>query len=212
MKCNTRRAKEDAVISAYQFIAKNILAFLDASAGCVVTDLCGYKRKRLQSMFDATQETISHFMDRYGEGLDACSERAEAANFTVKRRLKEYAKFDFDAATKEMLPEDNFGKTWHSQADIRKHGTRSQFIADMELVVHTYHGCILYWFWETYGFAHDRLTRLYRLLREDYNRWIAEYLKCTLAGDKKTQEMLAKRQDKMEALGMEFEEVYSDKG
>ncbi len=207
MKCNTRRAKEDMVISAYQTIGKAILAYLDASAGCVVTDLCGYKRKRLQAMYDAVQDTIGYLMGRYGEGSADCRERADHSLFYIKRQLREYANFDFEAMTEELRPADEFSRSWHSKADISKHHTRTLLIDDMELVVQSYHGTILHWFWQERGFAHDRLTKLYRLLREDYNPWITEYLRCTAAGDKRTQEMLTERQDRLEALGMEFQEV-----
>lgn len=207
MKCNTRRAREEMVISAYQTIGKAILAFLDASVGCVVTELCGFKRKRLQAMYDATQESINYMMKRYGEGSEDCRERADNAVFYAKRQLREYAGFDFDAVTDELRPVDVFPRTWHSQADISKHNTRRILMDDMELVVQTYHATTLHWFWQEHGYGHDRLTRLYRLLREDYNPWITEYLKCTAAGDRKTQEMLTERQDRMQSLGLEFEEV-----
>lgn len=207
MKCNTRRAKEEMVISAYQTIGKTIIAYLDASAGCVVTDLCGFKRKRLQAMYDTTQDTISYLMARYGEGSEDCRERADHAVFYTQRQLRECAGFDFPEMTEAMKPQDDFGRTWHSPADISKHKTRMIFVADMELVVQTYHATILYWFWQTYGYAHDRLTRLYRLLREDYNLWVTEYLRCSSAGDRAAQELLTKRQDRMQDIGMEFEEV-----
>lgn len=207
MKCNTRRAREESVINAYQVIGKSILAYLDASAGCVVSDLCGFKRKRLQAMYDTTNESVNYLMEHYGEGCVDTRERADAALWSAKRRLKDYANFDFDEATEAYQAKDTFFSTWHSQSDISKHRTRMQFIEDMDLVARTYHVTILFWFWQTYGYARDRLTRLYRLLREDYNLWITEYLRCNAAGDKKTQEMLLQRQDRMQELGLEFEEV-----
>lgn len=207
MKCNLRRAKQDSVTAAYQTIGKFILAYLDASVGCTVTEMCGFKRKRLQDMYDTTHEYLGYMMDTYAEDGADHRERARCALDKVQKKLSEYASFDFAAATKAMPYEDVFGKTWRSKGEVEKHRTRVQFVSDMELVVQTYHAQLLHWFWLHKGFGHDRLLRLYGLLREDYNLWITEYLRCSAAGDRAAQEMLVKRQDKMEAVGMEFEEV-----
>ena len=207
MKCNAKRARQDRLIAAYQTIGKSILEYLDASVGCVVTDLCGYKRKRLQEMYDTTHDIISNLMERYGIGCEDSRDQADFALFAAKTKLKEYAGFDFDEVTEMLKPDDVFGRTWHTNADVMKHVSRTQFITDMELVVRTYHATILLWFCGKKGYAHDRTKRLYGNLREDYNKWVTEYLRCNAAGDKKIQEMLTERQNKLLALGLEFEEV-----
>jgi hypothetical protein len=207
MKCNTRRAGAAKLTAAYQTIGKSILAYLDASAGCVVCDLCGYKKKRLQDMYDTTQNDLHYMMDQYGEDKDDQRTRATAALNKVKKKLAEYAAFDFDEATAAYPPDDVFHRTWHNQADIHKHGTREKFMADMEVVVQTYHAQILHWFWLHKAFGRDRLMKLYGLLRQDYNLIVTEYLRCSAAGDKKIKDMLKERQDRLQAIGLEFVEA-----
>lgn len=207
MKCNIRRAKEERVTAVYQTMGKQVLAYLDASVGCVVSEHLGYKKKRLQEMFDVTHSYLGYMMEVCGDGDEGQQQRAKRTLFKVQNKLTEYASFDFSEATLAMPYVDVFGDSWRNSDDCDKHQTRKKFINDMELVVQTYHAQILHWFWLHKGFGKGRLMWVYRLIREDYNLWITEYLRCNRAGDMAAQEMLSQRQDKMQTVGMEFEEV-----
>lgn len=208
MNCYTKGAKAKKLTEAYQNIGKSVLAYLDASAGCVVHDHFGYKKKRLQDMFDTTQDYLDYMMDVYGKEKDDHRKRAETALKKVADKLLEYADFDFFQTTKEYaVYRDEFFDKWHKEKEVRKHATREKFINDMEPVAQIYHAELLHWFWLHKGFGKWRLETLCKLLRQDYNLMITEYLRCSAAGDDKIQTMLKERQDRLEALGMEFEEV-----
>lgn len=208
MKCNVKGAKEKRLTEAYQIVGKSILAYLDASAGCVVCDLCGYKRKRLQDMFNTTQDYLHYMMDLYGKEKDDHRKKAAAALKETVDKLRDYADFDFTKATAVYSAyKDVFYDTWRNEADTHKHETRMLFLADMEPVAQTYHAQVLHWFWLHKAFGRDRLMKLYGLLRQDYNLMVTEYLRCNAAGDKKIQDMLKERQDELQAIGLEFVEV-----
>jgi hypothetical protein len=192
---------------AYYSVGQSILEYLDASTGCVVHDLYGYARKRLQDMFNNTRSYLYHMMDRYSDEGDDSRTKAAHALRKAKDALLRYADFDFDAVTAESIPTDEFMLTWHSQADHHKHSTRMRFIEDMDPVAQTYHAEVLYWFWMHKGFGKRRLTELYGALRRDYNLLVTEYLRCSFGGDQKIKELLAQRQDKLYEMGMEFVEV-----
>lgn len=207
MKCNVNGARQQRLIEAYQAIGKSILAYLDASTGCIVSDLYGFKKKRLQEMYDTTHHYIGYMMDNYAEEKDDNRQRAANALKKCKEKLLEYADFDFEGVTASLPPDDDFSKTWHEEADVHKHATRVKLLASMEPVVQTYHAQMLHWFWLHKAFGKERLTKLYTLLRQDYNLYVTEYLRCKAAGDAKIQDMLKSRQDRLEAIGMEFMEV-----
>lgn len=207
MKCNTRRAKLDRVTEIYQTLGNSILAYLDASTGCIVTELYGYKRKRLQEMYDTTNSYLGYMMDQYGAENDDNKKRAANALKKCKEKMLEFSNFDFDEATAALQPEDIFGRTWHNEVEIHKHETRAKFMADMEPVAQTYHAEVLHWFWLHKGFGRDRLMNLYSFLRQDYNFFVTEYLRCNAASDKKIQDRLKDLQDRLEKIGMEFTEA-----
>lgn len=208
MKCYTKGAKAKKLTEAYQTIGKCILEYLDASSGCVVNEHFGYKKKRLQDMFDTTQNYLNYMMDLYGKEKDGHRKRAETTIKEVADKLRKYAEFDFIQTTKEYAAyRDVFFDKWHKEKEVNKHASREAFIADMEPVAQVYHAQLLHWFWLHKGFGCGRLNTLYKLLREDYNLMITEYLRCNAAGDNKIKAMLKERQDKLEDIGMEFEEV-----
>lgn len=204
MKCNTRRVGMDRITEVYKTLGGSILSYLDASAGYIAAEEYGYRRKRLQEMYDTTNRYLGYMMDSHSEANDDNRKRAANALREVKEKLLEYAGFDFDAATAALPPEDIFGRTWHSEKLMHKHETRRKFLADMEPVAQTYHAEVLHWFWLHKGFGHDRLMHLYGLLRQDYNLFVSEYLRCNAAGDKRVQDRLAEMQDRLEAIGLEF--------
>lgn len=207
MKCNIKRKRaEEKVDSAYKTIGKTILAFLDASAGCVICDFCGYKAKRLREMYNGTQQVLGSMMEFYGAENDDDRERADMSLFVAKRRLAECG-FDFASATESLPASDTFGLTWHPDSEWQKHAQRAKLIQDMELVVQTYHATLLLWFRQKCGYGKSRLSALYGLLRTDYNLLVTEYLRCCLAGDTQIRDMLTARQDRMEKVGLEFVEV-----
>jgi hypothetical protein len=146
-------------------------------------------------------------MDRYSDEGDDNKTKAAHAFRKASAALWDYADFDFASVTAQHSPIDEFGNTWHSQTDTRKHMTRMQFISDMEPVVQTYHAEVLYWFWMCKGYGKKRLTELYSLLREDYNLWVVEYLRCTYDGDQRIKWLIATRQDRLCDIGLEFLEV-----
>lgn len=207
MKCNTKGAKQKSITEAYYTIGNSALSYLDASLGCIVTDLYGYKKKRLQEMYDATHNYLVYMMDLYADENDDNKTRAAIALKKCKEKLLEYAGFDFDKATEALRPDDVFGRTWHDKADVHKHGGRRKFISIMEPVAQTYHAQVLHWFWLHKGFGFDRLTKLYTLLRRDYNVFVTEYLRCKVTGDQKIQDILKERQDRLENIGMKFLEI-----
>lgn len=207
MKCNIKGAQQKRVTEAYYSIGNSVLSYLDASTGCIVTYLYGYKQKRLQDMYDTTHRYLGYMMDQYSEEKDDNKTRAANALKECKEKLLKYAEFDFVKATEALLPEDVFGRTWHDEADIHKHDSRAKFIANMEPVAQTYHAEVLHWFWLHKGFGRDRLMKLYTLLRQDYNIFVTEYLRCKAAADQKIQDILKDRQDRLAEIGMEFVEV-----
>lgn len=207
MKCNVKGAKIKKVTEAYYTVGNSVLAYLDASLGSIVTDQYGYKRKRLQEMYDTTHRYLGYMMDRHGDEDIDNKARAENARKECTDKLLAYAGFDFDAATSALLPDDVFSRTWHDEDEIKKHIGREKFIANMEPVAQTYHAEVLHWFWLHKAFGHDRLTNLYTLLRQDYNVFVTEYLRCKAAGDHKIQNILKERQDRLADIGMEFVEV-----
>ena len=126
MKCNIKRKRaEEKVDSAYKTIGKTILAFLDASAGCVICDFCGYKAKRLREMYNGTQQVLSSMMEFYGADNDGDRERADMSLFVAKRRLAECG-FDFASATESLPASDTFGLTWHPDSEWQKTRTARQ--------------------------------------------------------------------------------------
>lgn len=207
MKCNIKGARGKRLADAYCTIGNSILSYLDASTGCIVTELYGYKKKRLQEMYDTTHNYLGYMMDNYAADKDDNKTRAAKALKKCKDKLLEYADFNFDEATAAFPPDDVFGRTWHNEAEIHKHDTRAKFIEDMEPVAQTYHAEVLHWFWLHKGFGRERLMKLYGLLRQDYNILVTEYLRCNAAGDQKIQDILKERQDRLEEIGMEFLEV-----
>ena len=44
MKCNIKGARGKRLADAYHTIGSSILSYLDASTGCIVTELYGYKK------------------------------------------------------------------------------------------------------------------------------------------------------------------------
>lgn len=79
MNCNVKGAKQNRVTDAYYTIGNSVLSFLDASTGCIVTDLYGYKQKRLQEMYDMTHHYLGYMMDQYSEENDDNKTRAANA-------------------------------------------------------------------------------------------------------------------------------------
>lgn len=207
MNCNTKGAKIKKVTEAYYTVGNSVLAYLDASLGIIVTEQYGYKRKRLQEMYNITHRYLGYMMDRHSDENIDNKTRAENARKECTDKLLEYAEFDFNAATASLLPVDVFGNTWHNEDEIQKHTGRAKFIANMEPVAQTYHAEVLHWFWLHKAFGRDRLTKLYTLLRQDYNVFVTEYLRCKAAGDHKIQIILKERQDRLADIGMEFVEV-----
>lgn len=207
MKCNINKAKQDRLTEAYHKVGNTVLAYLDASLGVIVTERYGYKRKRLQEMYDTTHKYLVYMMDQYAEEQDDNKKRADTALKKCKEKLLEYADFDFDAATAAFPAEDVFYKTWHNEEAIEKHTGRAKFISSMEPVAQTYHAEVLHWFWLHKAFGKERLMKLYELLRKDYNVYVTEYLRCKATADQKIQKIMADRQDRLEAIGMEFMEV-----
>ena len=120
MKCNVKQAK---LTKAYCDVGNSVLSYLDASVGVIVTELYGYKRKRLQEMYNTTHKYLVYMMDQYAEEKDDNKKRAATALKKCKEKLLEYAGFDFDAATAAFPAEDVFWKTWHDEETVKKHLT-----------------------------------------------------------------------------------------
>lgn len=204
MKCRAEeKLAKQKVNNAYKSMGQTILSFLDASSGCRIYDLYGYGKKRLGSMYRETMDRLDELMEHYGAEGDDTKERTDISLFVMTRRLSECG-FDFAGETQNLPPSDPFLKSWHPAKMHEKHKHRLDLIKSMELIVQTYHAMILLWFRENHGFGALRLSVLYRTLREDYNLFVSEYLRCNTAGDANIKKMLSERQKKIEEIGLEL--------
>lgn len=204
MKCRAEeKLARDKVSNAYQSMGKTVLSFLDASCGCIIHERYGYGMKRLSTMFKGTMDRLDELMEHYGAEGDDSKERTDISLYVMCRRLAECG-FDFAEETKNMPAEDPFLKSWHPANLHKKHQHRVDLINSMELVAQAYHAMILLWFRENREYGAQRLSVLYKPLREDYNAFVSEYLRCSATGDANIARMLSERQKKIEEIGLEL--------
>lgn len=207
MKCHAeKKLATDRLNEVYKAVGKTILSYLDVSSGCVINDFCGHARKRLQAMYNGTKENLDEMIDFYGADGDDSRERTETSLVAMRRELQQCG-FDFISATESLRVDDPFLKFWHTQRERDKHQRRVDFVNDMELLAQAYHASILVWFRREHDYGAFRLLTLYKALREDYNLVIAEYLRCTTAGDMKIETTIQERQDKLTKIGLTLMEV-----
>ena len=207
MKCHAeKKLAVDRLNDAYKTVGKTIIAYLDASAGCVINELRGHSKKRLQAMYDITKNTLDGMIDFYGDNNDDTRDRTETSLYAMMRELQECG-FNFAEVTQQFPVDDPFLKLWHPERERGKHKRRLDFINDMELIAQTYHITILTYFRREHRYGSLRLYSLYQALREDYNLMLAEYLRCTSAGDMKIQTMIEERQNRLEKIGLTLVEV-----
>ena len=204
MKCHAEeKLAYEKVNNAYKSMGKTVLSFLDASAACVIRKLYRYGKKRLSYVFRETMDRLDGLMEYYGAEGDDAKERTDISLYVMCRRLAECG-FDFEQETKNMPVDDPFLKSWHPANMHGKHKHRVDLMNKMELVVQTYHAMILFWYRENRGFGKKRLSVLYKSLRDDYNAFLSEYLRCTSSGDANISRMISERQKKIEEIGLEL--------
>ena len=203
MKCRAREIQyREALHAAYHDMAEIFLSFLDVSAGCIVSEKCGFKKKRLQHLFDITNAALTDCMQRMAADGEEAEETAETALWKMVRDLK-YHGFNFYDEKEAHAFVDPFFNTWHSEREIHKHESRAEFVSRMDTATDLYYVTLLNYMHDERGYGAMRLRELYADLREDLNKFLAAYVgRCDLKGDEEAQIMLEERQQRVIALGL----------
>lgn len=207
MKCNGELILyQNRLTEAYHEVGASFLSFLDMSTGCIVYDTHGHAKKRLQRLFNTAKDDLYDLMERMSGINDTVEDNAENALYKMVRELR-YCGFDFWAESEKHAYKDPFEKTWHSQKIIQQHTSRAAFVQAMAMPTQTYYASILMYVRDYCGFGAKRLSELYALFMEDYNRFIAQYLRCTQSGNEEMLRMIAVRQERIVKLGLELIDI-----
>lgn len=202
MNCKAEEVQSRAALrSAYRQMGEIFLSFLDMSAGCVLHDHAGLGKKRLQQLFDITNNVLNTQMKH----LAADGEKEEETVLTIIWKMKQELKicgFDFDAETAALEFKDPFHNTWHNASQRNQHEHRVNFVHRMHPTVAVYYLSILDYMHNEIGYGKERLHNLYVALREDYNLFLTAYLACKPKSDAEAEKMIEERQKRVEAFGL----------
>lgn len=203
MKCKAREIQSrEALRGAYRDMGEIFLSFLDVSTACIVSVKCGFKKKRLQHLFDITNAALADCMRRMAADNEEELETAETALWKMVHDLK-YHGFNYYDEKEARAFVDPFFNTWHSDREIRKHASRAEFVSRMDVATDLYYVTLLNYMHDERGYGAIRLRELYADLREDFNKFLAAYVgRCDSRGDEEAQIMLEERQQRAIALGL----------
>lgn len=211
MKCYAKQIMgQRAIAEANREMGCYFLAFIDASSGVILHEQCGCGRKRLQQFYNDSESALNDTMEFYYSDGEEVRETALTTLTALKRKLKDECGFDYDAITREMPWADKFNETWHPRREIHKHETRLNYAENIAVATDTYYLNALTFVRSEYKHGKERLTRLYKRLREDYNRFVGSYLLCNAKGDKAALDLLEQRQKQIVDMGLELEPIDKD--
>jgi hypothetical protein len=207
MKCHAERIQaEQRIKKSYQEAGGNLLAFIDASVGVILHEQCGCAQKRLQRFYDGATKLVSNAVDFYDKTAEKLSRPTfEIATFSLCE-LSECG-FDYKAINEELPFHDRFFDKWRSEPDRQKHATRLDFIRRIAVASDTYYSNALLFVRREYKYGKDRLTKVYKPMREDYNRYVEQYLLCNEKGDRECLRLINERQEHLTALGLELTDL-----
>lgn len=203
MKCKAREIQSrEALHAAYREMGETFLSFLDVSTGCIVSAMCGFKKKRLQHLFDITNSALTVEMNRMAAEGDDEEESAKNALYSMVFELK-YHGFNYYDEKEATAFVDPFFDTWHSEREIHKHDSRAEFLRRMQTATDLYYITLLTYMHDERGYGAKRLRELYAELRADFNKFLAAYVgRCDLKGDEQAKRMIEERQKRCEDIGL----------
>lgn len=193
--------KSAMVNQSYHVSGDFLLRCMIHSAAFVAHNKHGYGVGRMARLMTGASQQMNAVFDRYAGDEPDEYEQVSTSIGSMIGELRGYG-IDFAAERKRLAPVDPFTQTWHPKAVCEMHDDRAEFIGRVELGASAVHASILLRFYEDEGYREKRLRRLYEDLREDYNPFVVEYLRCSEKGDAAMVRMLEERKEKLEKCGL----------
>lgn len=233
MKCAyvqvMQEKKDDEYRGLYRTMGMEFMVFLDMSIGVIVHNLCGHAKTRLGRMFDSIAEDVdgrldvlsetnvgeipANATDELRELMEQIKSRHEdpadslkSARVSYRMNLKDCG-FDLDAETAAhafVIPPLTGSLDPAKEAN---YNLRKNFLEVFDDVVVSYHASVLEYFRAKHRYGAGRMRVLYRLMREDYNRYAANYMRCCEYGDSMRHRMTRERQAVLEKMGVPMIEI-----
>ena len=204
MKVNIKRARYQQAMDTINAQESDAISF-GLALGChFCRDLRRFGKKRLNALIRGTYwELEQHFRNyRANEDEQFSMENVPILYTGLRNQVKA---LDVDVETIESsFPFAESFKTWRNSRDVSQRKTRYMLLQDREKMFRSiWYGMILY-VWRTYSWGRDRLTRLYRYIREQYAAVFNDYLECRADKDQIVRNRIKTTVSGIESLGVTF--------
>lgn len=213
MKCAYESVLGNRSVERFcNYYGGEFLKYVDASLAVRMHEIFGFgSAKRLPEMFNEMNPRLNDQMQTLveEEGEDLWY-TARNTHWVTDWKIKEATGWSPCAVAEEMPVLDDWKPQMHTRKEVKQHEIRKEYIGTMEIKLGLYWHMVLDYCMVKHGFGAERLDRLYRALRTDYNAFAGEFLKGTKAAEKNMTRMIADMQDKVRKLGIEFD--YGDSG
>ena len=208
MKCKIRY---NAVKAERNEAAKLFTACLDAVSGDAFRQL-GWGRKRLQDMFNATEETLFEVIERSAAAdttgdysIDCDNQRmlldaSVTALWSMRRTLMECG-YDFFKEDERLMWSDPYDTKWLPPSLASVHAARLGWCKNTEYMTRPYILTVLLHA-RSKGYGAERLGTLHKLIRTKFNEFVQAWLLCTVDADKRCEDTIQKKLEELEAIGV----------
>ena len=201
------------------------MEFIDLSLGVILYDTKGWRKVRLQRLYDHNRDYLVDGVEKY-----------RADNMKVKRKHKGVVKADeselmYDALAStqhaidrelkaagfkcewdKLTPADTFSESWHSEYEKNRHALRYDWYArNGKPAASAYIAGALMYFRENYGYGGARLTELYETSAADIRWYLQAFLRSENSRDNEIREKFKEYRALLELAGIEFVKI-SDGG
>lgn len=213
MKCAYKSVLDSQSVERFcTHYGVEFLKYADASLAVNLHDIFGFgSNKRLPELFDDMNPRLnaqmSAMVEKEGEDL---WDTTKETHWWTARKIAHATGWDPQGAADDMPVPDNWRPQMHTPKEARQHAARKNYVEAMEVKLGLYWHMVLDYMIVKYGFGAERLDRLYRSLRRDYIAFAAEFLRGTKSAEKNMIRMIKDMQDKVKAIGIEFD--YGDGG